>query len=111
MTLTSLVIAAPADADSGAFTVCGRVNYYSRSASAVGINGVDYRLLGTGTVPEALGAIGTAMTPEVVRLTGRLVDASTNTVADYAIVRVPSCTLPTTSTARDPALDRRARQR
>lgn len=98
-------------ADSGGFTVCGRMNYYSRSAPGIGINGVDYRLVGTGPVPDALGAIGTAMTPEVVRLTGRLIDASTNTVANYAIIRVPSCILPSTSTAFDSALDRRARQR
>lgn len=85
-------------ADAGGFTVCGTLNHFNRSRDSIGIGGVTYRLVGAGTVSDGLGTIGTALNPEVVRLTGRIADALTNSVADYSLVRVPACALPSTST-------------
>ena len=88
--------------------VCGQLNAYQ---TATGKDGkpqdvilslrtatgfVDYRLVLTGSVPADL-AQNPAL-PEILRLTGRTVEGI-NTVADYTVVRVASCSLPTTSTA------------
>ncbi len=57
---------------------------------------VDYQLVLNGTVPADLGQ--DPALPEVLRLTGRTVEGI-NTVADYTVARVASCSLPSTSTA------------
>jgi hypothetical protein len=91
-----------AAADPGTVDVCGPISFYSPATATtnnqLGIGGVTYQLVLSGTVPPELGARSTALSPEVVRLTGRLVQG-VNTVADYTVVRVASCpSLPNTST-------------
>jgi len=90
-------------ADPGTVDVCGPINFYSPATATtnnqLGIAGVTYQLVLSGTVPPELGARSTGLNPEVVRLTGRLVQGI-NTVADYSVVRVSSCpALPNTSTS------------
>lgn len=57
---------------------------------------VNYQLVLNGTVTADMGR--DPALPEILRLTGRSVEG-VNTVADYTVIRVSSCSLPTTSTA------------
>jgi hypothetical protein len=103
-TLIALAGESPsAAADPGTVDVCGPINFYSPATATtnnqLGIAGVTYQLVLRGTVPPELGARSTGLNPEVVRLTGRLVEGI-NTVADYTVVRVSGCPgLPNTSTS------------
>lgn len=95
-------VAAAADVD-----VCGQLNAYQEATSKAGVaqnvvlslktssGFVNYQLVLNGTVPGDLGR--DPALPELLRLTGRTVEGI-NTVADYAVVRVASCSLPSTST-------------
>jgi hypothetical protein len=88
--------------------VCGQLNAYQPARSKDGkpqntilslktsVGFVDYQLVLDGTVPADLGQ--DPALPEVLRLTGRTVEG-VNTVADYTVTRVASCSLPSTSTA------------
>ena len=92
----------------GNVDVCGPLMFYSPATGTtnnqLGLRGVTFQLVLSGTVPGELGARSTALNPEIIRLTGRLVQG-VNTVADYVVVRVPSCAgLPNTSTTAAPAL-------
>ena len=86
----------------GNVDLCGPLMFYSPATGTtnnqLGLRGLTFQLVLSGTVPPELGAHSTALNPEIVRLTGRLVQG-VNTVADYVVVRVPSCAgLPNTST-------------
>jgi hypothetical protein len=108
LAVTALLLAgaSPSDgADPGTVDICGPLNFYSPATATtnnqIGVSGVTYQLVLSGSVPPDLGARSTALNPEIVRLTGRLVQGI-NTVADYTVARVPSCAgLPNTSTSSD----------
>jgi hypothetical protein len=88
--------------------VCGQLNAYQPAIAKDGkpqniilslktsAGFVDYQLVLNGTVPADLGQ--NPALPEILQLTGRTVQGI-NTVADYAVVRVASCSLPSTGTA------------
>ena len=88
-------------ADSGVVNVCGQLNAYQGDTGKDGkpqdiilslkttTGFVDYRLVLSGTVPPDLQQNGA----QLVRLTGRRVQGI-NTVADYNVVRVGSCSAP-----------------
>ena len=94
----AIATAAPsATVDSGLVNVCGPFNAYMPASSgrnailSMGTpNGLtNFELVLTGTVPPDLQQNGAAL----VRLTGRRVQGI-NTVADYNVVRVGSCSAP-----------------
>ena len=104
--LTAAGRSAADGADGTTLDVCGTISSYGRATTNilslnVGGSLQAIQLVSGGNAPADLGSIGTALSPERVRVRGTVVagaDAGVARVVDFTITRVIACGLPGTST-------------